>query len=474
METANTNSTSMGHTQAALTKELNEFRNKVQGRIVTENDDEYETARKIWNGMIDKRPLAIVKCTSESDVKNAVSFVRDNNLKLSVRGGGHNVAGNSLCDGGVVIDLSLMNQVTVDPEKKVVRVSGGATLGDVDRETLKYNLAAPLGVVPRTGVAGLALHGGLGINTRKYGLTADNLIAAEIVTADGKLRKVDEEQEHELLWALKGGGGSFGVVTSFTFKLFRVETEVFLSMVMYPIDVAVGHMRKWRDLMANAPDEVMSLSLLWSFPDEEHIPEEYKHQPCLVIVASYAGTVKEGEMATQPFRELSNPVADLSGPMPYIDVQQIFDPEYPDGRHYYWKSTYVDALDDELIEALKHHATQRPSILSSLDIWSLGGAMGRIEKSESAFAQRDALFLIALESNWDDPADDEVNVTWSRQVMNDLQRFSNGATYLNFAGFGEDNSDMVRKTFGENFQKLRLIKERYDPEDLFSSSFNIR
>lgn len=474
METADTNFISKGISQGVLTEKLEAFRKQVQGKVITEHDPEYEQARRIWNGMIDKRPLLIVKCSSTDDVINTVNFVRQNNLRLSVRGGGHNAAGNSLCDDGVVIDLSAMNQVDVDTRLQVVKVGGGATLNDLDCATVPHGLATPVGVVPRTGVAGLALHGGLGILTRKYGLTADNLIAAEVVTADGRLRKVDARENADLLWALKGGGGSFGVVTSFTFRLHRIETEVFLTMVMYSADNAFDIIRKWRDLMLAAPDEVMSLALFWSFPDEEYVPPEYKHQPSVGVMVVYAGNVEEGEKAGRPFRNLARPVIDLSGPMPYQVVQQLFDSEYPDGRHYYWKSTYVDRLDDDLIRALASHAAQRPSVLTSLDVWPLGGAMGRVSKSESAFAQRDASFLIALESNWNDPADDEKNVTWSRTVMNDLQRYSNGATYLNFAGLGENNSDMVRKTFGENFKKLKLIKELYDPDNLFASTFNIR
>jgi FAD/FMN-containing dehydrogenase len=453
---------------------LNRFREEVRGQVILEGDREYESSRKIWNGMIDKRPLAIIKCSGNADVIKAVNFARTNNIKVSVKGGGHNVAGNSLCDGGIVIDLSPIKHVLVDSEGKTVKVGGGATLGDVDHETQIYGLATPLGVVSKTGIGGLTLHGGMGLLSRKFGLTADNLIGAEVVTAGGQLLKVNKNQHADLFWAIRGGGGSFGVVTSFEFQLHPVGTEIWIAMVMYPFNKATSLIRQWREIMINAPDEIMSLALLWSFPDEEFIPEADRQQPCLVIAASYAGTPEEGEKALMPFRTLDTPTADLSGLMPYLSAQKLFDPEYPDGMRYYWKSTYMNDLDDELIQTIADHASKRPSVLSSLDVWALGGALGRTDKNTTAFAQREAPFMVALESNWTNPSDDEINLAWSRNLYDDLQRFSNRGTYLNFAGFGENTSEMVRNTFGNNFEKLKAVKEKYDPDDFFSSSFNIK
>lgn len=455
-------------------EKLTRFSEEVRGQVIIEGDYEYESSRNVWNGMIDKRPLAIVKCSGNADVIKTVNFARRNNINVSVRGGGHNVAGNSLCDGGIVIDLSPMKHVLVDSDKNTVRVGGGATLGDVDHETQMFGLAAPLGIVSKTGVGGLTLHGGMGWLSRKFGLTIDNLTEASVVTAGGQLLKVNKNQHADLFWAIRGGGGSFGVVTSFDFQLHPVGTEIWIAMVMYPFNKATSIIRQWRDIMKNAPDEIMSLALLWSFPDEEFISIEDRRQPCLVILASYAGSPKEGEKALLPFRKLDTPTVDLSGLMPYLSAQQLFDPDYPDGMRYYWKSTYVNALNDELIQTIAEHASQRPSVLSSLDIWALGGTLGRTGKDTTAFAQREAPFLVALESNWTSPEDDEINLSWSGKVHDDLQRFSNGGTYLNFAGFGENTSEMVRKTFGENFDKLKAIKEKYDPDNFFSSSFNIR
>lgn len=452
---------------------LEKFRKEVRGKVILKADPEYETARRIWNGMIDKRPLAIIKCTGNADVIKTVNFAQQHHLKIAVKGGGHNVAGNSISDGGLVIDLSEIKHVLVDLEKRTVMVGGGAILGDVDHETQMFGMAVPQGVVSKTGIGGLTLHGGMGLLSRKYGLTADNMTGAEVVTASGQLLEVNENRHADLFWALRGGGGSFGVVTSFEFKLHPVGPEIWLAMVMYPFDKAVPYIQRWRDLMTNAPDEIMSLSILWSFPDEEYIPAQDRGKPCLVIVASYSGSPSEGEKALEPFRTMGPATADLSGVVPYLSVQQLFDPEYPDGRRYYWKSTYLNELSDELIDTIVGNAAQRPSMLSSLDIWPLGGALRRIDRTITAFAQREAPFMFALESNWIDPADDELNVSWSRKVHDDLQQFSTGGTYLNFAGFGENTSQMVRKTFGDNFEKLKAVKEKYDPDDFFSSSFNI-
>jgi FAD/FMN-containing dehydrogenase len=457
-----------------LNEKLAEFKSAVRGQVILPDDQDYETSRRIWNGIIDKRPLAIIKCTGNADVIKTVNFARNNNLNVSVRGGGHNVAGNAICDGGIVIDLSLINNVVVDYDNKKVRVGGGATLGDVDHETQMFGMATPIGLVSKTGIAGLTLHGGMGLLSRKFGLTSDNLIAAEVVTANGQLLKTDEHRHADLFWALRGGGGSFGIVTSFEFRIHPVGPDILLALVMYPFDQAISCLRKWRDFMIDAPDEIMSIAILWSFPEEDFIPEAYRLKPNLTIAATHTGTPEIGEKALQPLMNLGTPVANLSGPTPFLSAQRLFDPEYPDGRRYYWKSTYVNALDEELIETLTSHALKRPSVLTSLDVWRLGGALSRVKKDATAFAQREAPFMVALESNWKNPADDDTNISWSRMVHDDLQKFSTGGTYLNFPGFGENGGEMVRKTFGSNFEKLRAVKEKYDPENFFSSTIKIR
>ncbi len=454
---------------------IDELRAQVRGRLIRPGDEPYEERRKVWNGMIDRHPALIAECTGTADVAAAVAFARDRRLPISVRGGGHNVAGTAIADAGVVVDLSLMNSVWVDPERRIARVGGGATLGQVDHETQLFGLAVPAGVMSRTGIGGLSLHGGLGLLTRHYGLTCDNLLSADVVTADGSVLLADDHHHRDLLWALRGGGGSFGVVTSFEFRLHLVGPEVWLALVMYPADRAPSILKFFREFMADAPDELMSIAIFWTTPGEEPIPEGARHVPTLILAACHSGPLDEGERAVQPLREVATPLVDLSGPIPFVAAQQLFDPDYPDGRRYYWKSLYLRHLDDEVVAALAGHAARRPSPLSSLDIWALGGAMSRMSEEHGAFARRDAPFLLGIEGNWDDPGQDEANMAWAREVFHDMElRFPDEGTYLNFPGFGEEGEALLKRSYGGNFARLQEIKAKYDPENLFRSSLSIR
>jgi FAD/FMN-containing dehydrogenase len=464
------------HEMPAVLKDesvLSDFRSKIRGRSYMKGDEGYDESRKIWNGMIDKYPAVIVKCSGTADVINTVKFARQQGIRVSVRGGGHNVSGNAICEGGIVIDLSQMRSVRVDAEKKRVRVSGGALLGDIDHETQAFGLAVPAGVMSRTGIAGLALNGGMGLLSRKYGLTSDNLLSADVVTADGKMLVANADQNSDLLWALKGGSGSFGVVTSFEFRLHPVGPDVWIALVLYPINQAEKIIRFFRDFMSTADDEIMAIALFWNAPEQDFIPEEYRGAPVVILAACYSGNAEEGENAIRPFREIETPVADLSGRMPFTTAQTLFDHDYPDGKRYYWKSTYLNSLSDEVIEALIFHAGNRPSPISSLDIWALGGALGRVKPGDTAFAQRNMPFLAGIESNWENPVDDTANMEWTRETYQDLQRFSSGAAYLNFPGFGEEGKTLLKASFGDNFDRLQQIKAKYDPENFFSSNLNI-
>jgi len=425
--------------------------------------------------MIDKRPQLIVECTGTADVIAAVNFAREQGLPISVRGGGHNVSGMAIVDRGVVVDLSGMSAVRVDPARRTARVGGGARLGQIDHETQAFGLAVPLGAVSRTGVAGLCLHGGLGLLTRRYGLTCDHLIGADVVTADGRVLNVDQQNHTDLLWALRGGGGNFGAVTSFEFRLHPVGPDVWIALVMYPVDQAPRILRFFRDFMRDAPDELMALAVFWNTPHGEPMPEHARNVPALVLVACYSGPFDRGERVIQPLRSAGTPLADLSGPMPYVEAQrQIFDPDYPDGRRYYWKSIYMPSLDDGVIETLAAHAARRPSSISSLDIWALGGALARMPSNESAFARRDAPFLLGIEANWDAPEQDEANVSWAREVYRDVaRRFPTEGTYLNFPGFGEEGDALLRASYGANYARLAEVKAKYDPTNLFRSNLNI-
>jgi FAD/FMN-containing dehydrogenase len=423
--------------------------------------------------MIERRPEFIVRPVDTADVAAAIRFAAEQRLPLSVRGGGHNVAGTALCDGGVAIDLSRMRGVSVDPQKRTVTAEGGARLGDVDAETQKHNLAVPLGVVSRTGVAGLTLHGGLGFLSRKYGLSCDNLLAAEVVTADGRIVEADATRNTDLLWALRGGGGNFGVITSFEYQLHSVGPTVFQFLVMYPIARALEVFRFFREFMADAPEELMALGILWNSPEGDPIPEGKRDLPVVIMVGVHSGPIDVAERDVAPLRSIAEPLVDLSGPTPYIDAQRLFDPDYPDGRHYYWKSTYLDGLGDDVIESLVEHTRRRPSHISSLDVWALGGALRREPPGGSAFSNRSSPFLLGIEANWDDARKDEANIAWARELYADMRPFSTGGAYLNFPGFAEEGEDLLRKSFGKSYERLQSIKAKYDPENLFRANLNI-
>lgn len=447
---------------------------RLRGPLLREGDTGYEAARQVWNGMIDKQPALIVRAAGPADVIDAVRFAKGRELLVAVRGGGHNVAGNAVCDGGLAIDLSPMNSVRVDLEAQTARVEGGATWGDVDRETQAFGLATPGGVVSTTGVAGLTLGGGIGWLRNKYGLSCDNLRSADVVTAGGELVRTSADENPDLFWALRGGGGNFGVVTSFEFQLHEVGPEVAFAAVMYPMEEAERLLPAWRDFMEEAPDEVSSQAILWSLPEVEAFPEEVRGRPVFVIGALYSGDPAEGEQVLGPLRELSDPVLDMSDVVPYTAAQSSFDPFYPEGElQYYWKSTRLAGLGEETIRTLIKHASERPSPRTHLIIWHQGGAMRRVEPDETAFGDRSAPYLLTIDSTWPDPSQTEENITWTRAVWEDLQRFSSGGLYLNFPGLGEEGEKLVRSAYGSAYDRLARVKSRWDPENLFRMNQNI-
>jgi FAD/FMN-containing dehydrogenase len=327
--------------------------------------------------------------------------------------------------------------------------------------------------VSETGIGGLALHGGLGFLTRKYGLTADNLVSADVVTADGKLVTADEENHPDLLWALKGGGGNFGIVTSFEFRLHPVGPEVYFLLTFYPASDAAKVLELFRSFMPGAPDELMAIAIYWNAPEGDPIPEPHRGAPVMVVVGSWCGPLDQGERATRPLREIASPIADLSGPMPYLESQRLFDADYPKGRRYYWKSLYLDDLSDEAIRLACDAGAQRPTPLSTVEVWALGGAMGRVRSEATAFYQREAPFLLTIEANAEDPATDEANVAWTRRWHDQAARFSRGGTYFNFGGFWEGGEETLAQSFGTNYPRLRKVKSTYDPKNVFHHNLRI-
>jgi hypothetical protein len=447
------------------------FRANVRGPMLLPGDPEYDTVRAIQNGLIDRRPTLIVRCSGAADVIAAVTFAREHDLLLAVRGGGHNVAGNAVCDGGLLIDLSLMRGVHVDHTARTVRVQGGATWGDVDRESQVFGLAVPGGVVSTTGVGGLTLHGGMGHLRRKYGLSIDNLLSVDIVMADGRLHKASADENADLFWAVRGAGSNFGVVTSFEFLAHSLGPAVMLCAPMYAQEDAPRVVRAWRDFMTTAPEEVSSLIVFWSVPGG--FPPEIVGKPVVIAAAVYAGPPEEGQRAVQPLRELATPIIDLSGSMPYTAIQSAFDPFFPKGLLMYWKSLYVEELSDPLIDEVCRLAAERPSSHSPIDIWHHGGAMRRVEAGATAFGAREAPFMLSFDSTWTDPLDTERNIAWTRQAWTDMHRYSSGGLYLNFPGFGEEKEALLQAAYGPNYERLRRLKAEHDPTNLFRMNINI-
>ncbi|ADD07657.1 FAD-linked oxidoreductase (plasmid) [Natrialba magadii ATCC 43099] len=446
---------------------------RFHGEIVLPEDASYDDARVVWNGMIEKYPAIIACCSGTADVISAVNFARENDLLVAVRSGGHNVSGSAVCDDGMVIDLAEMNGVWVDPDERTVWAQAGATLGDVDHETQVFGLATPLGVVSDTGVAGLTLGGGIGHLRNKYGLSCDNLTSVGIVTADGEYCTASENENEELFWGLRGGGGTFGIVTGFEFDLHPVGPEVATGLVFYPGDLAVTVLPAFRDYEESAPDELTTLVSMGVFPEEELFPVDAVDKFKIAILGVYADAPGQGETVIEPLRKLGEPLADFSGRIPYTEFQQLFDDDYPDGMRYYWKSLYLASLSDDVIHRSLEWAEAAPSRLSTVDIWPLGGAIADVGHDESAFAGREAPYLLGVEANWEDPRQDGANVEWARDCLDDMRQFSDGSVYLNFPGFYEDSDEMLETTFGDAYDRLVALKNEYDPTNLFSPTQNI-
>jgi FAD/FMN-containing dehydrogenase len=454
---------------------IEELRVTFRGELIEPESSGYDEIRHVRNGLIDRHPAVIARCAGTADVVAAVNFAREHELLVSVRGGGHNVAGTATNDGGLVIDLSPMRGVRVDPGAKTVRVQGGATWGDVDRETQLFGLATPGGVVSSTGVGGLTLHGGWGWMRRKYGYCVDNLLAVDIVTADGQVRTASETEHPDLFWAVRGAGSNFGVVTSFEFRLHEVGPLVAFAAPVYALEDVERVVPIWRDFLADAPEEVSSSFLFWGVPAAEAFPAELHDKAVAVPVAMYAGPAEEGERVLRPLRELATPVLDLSGTMPYAVLQGAFDAFFPKGRLYYWKSLYLNDFDEETMAATIQYARDRPTPMSLMALWHLaGGAASRVGTDATAFGRRTAPYLLSLDTTWDDPAETERCIAWTRAVWSDLHRFSDGGLYLNFAGFGEEKEVLVRAGYGANYDRLVELKTRYDPGNLFRVNQNIR
>jgi len=445
---------------------LSNLAKQLDGSLQRPGDPEYDAARKIWNAMIDRHPKLIVRCLSTKDVVHAVLFAREHDLLVSVRGGGHNVAGNAVCDDGLMIDLTLMNDVSIDTKANSVTAGGGCTLGDIDTASHPFGLAVPAGIISETGIGGLALGGGVGWLVRKYGMTCDNLIAAEVITADGEIVIASETENEDLFWGLRGGGGNFGVVTNFQFRAYSVA-EVIGGMVIYPRSAARDVYRFYRDFTKEAPLELTAYCACLTTPDGT---------PATAILACYCGDPASAESALRPLREFGSPIADTLALIPRIEMQTMFDAGFPYGNRNYWKSSFIDELTDDAIDLIVEHGNRNTSPLSALMIeYYFGGPSSEIGETDTAFAHRNAQYDLGVIGQWQDATEDADHMKWVRSTYNAIEPYSNGRIYANLIGADQMTDEkQLRATFGVNYDRLVTLKQKYDPTNFFCMNQNVK
>lgn len=450
------------------------LRSVLRGELLEPGSSAYDAARVVWNGLIDRRPALIARCRNAADVIAAVNHARNHRLTIAVRSGGHNVAGYAVCDDGLMIDMSLMNAVHIAPGLDRALIEGGATWADVDAASTPFGRATPGGLISMTGVAGLILSGGIGWLRGTHGLSCDNLIAADVVTADGGLIRASEVENTDLLWALKGGGGNFGIVVNFELRLHPIADQVMFCAPAYPEEHAVDVIPKWRDYMASAPDEVSGLAEFSTIPSDQAYPQEIWGRRVITLATVYDGPAEMGECITQPLRAFGEPLLDFSGRMSYRELQSIYDGLFPKGRdRCYWKSTYLSGLRDDVVDEIIERLANRPSEMTYASIWKFGGAVQRIASDATAFGDRTMPFMLSLDAIWSDPSDDEANISWVRNAWQDMQRHSTGRLYLNFPGLGEGDNLVCNAVGAETYSRLQKIKRIYDPDNHFHMNQNI-
>ncbi len=430
-------------------------------------DPGYDAARRVWNGAIDRYPAFIARCGEVADVVEAVRFARERDLTIAVRGGGHNVAGTGTCDGGLVIDLSGMKAVRVDPAGRTAWAQGGLVWGELDARTQEHGLAVPGGIVSSTGIAGFTLGGGIGWLHRPYGLTVDNLLGAEVVTADAEVVRADAD----LLWGLRGGGGNFGIVTEFEYRLHPVGPRLMAGLIFYRAADLPAVARGYRDIMAAAPDELTLVLVLRRAPAAPFLPERLHGQPMVALVGCYAGPLADGDRALAPLRELAPPVADLIQPRAYTQFQSILDGSWTAGFGNYWKAEYLSGVPDAALPILAGYLEGITSPLSDVKLATMGGAVRRVPADATAFAHRDAPFVLNINARWPLPGDGGPHADWAQRLWQAMRPFSTGGTYLNF--LGDEGGDRVRAAYGAAYPRLVALKDRYDPGNVFRLNQNV-
>jgi len=456
--------------ESTTDSQFDTLRARVRGDLLEPHDDEYEEARQVWNAMVDKHPAAIVRCSGVADVITCVDYARDDDVLLSVKGGGHHVSGSAICDGGLTIDLSRMNGIWIDPESKTARVQAGATWGDVDHETQQFGLATVGGQDPNIGVAGMTLGGGIGWLSRRYGLTVDNLLEVEMVTAQGEFVTANESTHPELFWALRGGGGNFGVVTSFEFQLHDFGPTVLAGSLIYPSEDAIDVARNYRDVMEDAPRELRTLFGLMVLGEESYLPEHLHNRPVAIVISLYAGDPSDGYPIVEPLREFGEPVIDSIKERPYKEFQQAGTSDEP--YRVYLRSQYLEQLPEEALEIIVNYFDDAPSWDSSVFISHRGGAETAKPPDVTAYPHRREAFHVLIESRWDDAAADFENMEWVSEFHRALAPHTTGGPAMNFLT-SDEPEERVRSAYGENYSKLVAIKDQWDPGNLFRMNQNI-
>lgn len=452
--------------------QLDALKLRLKGPLLLPADPAYAESRTVWNAMIDRHPLAVARCLGVADVVACVQFARQHDLLLSIKGGGHNIAGLAVADGALMLDLGLMRGVWVDPVRKIAHAQGGCLLGDVDRETQLHGLAAVLGFVSLTGISGLTLGGGFGYLTRRYGWSSDNVTGMEVVTADGRLVRASESENQDLFWALRGGGGNFGVVTGIDYALYPVGPEVVGGVVAWPQSAAPEVLELYRKLVATAPPELTLVMLMRPAPPAPWLPKEMHGQPIVALLACHTGSPEEAEKAVAPIKAFGKPVGDILVRRPYVQMQSLLDATQPKGRRYYWKSEYLPDIEPALCAQAIEQAAKIRSPHSAVIFFQIDGALNRLEPAHSPVGNRDARFVLNLAGSWDAAADDAANIAWARDAWSALKAFSTGGNYVNFLT-EDEGPERIAAALGGSVGRLAEIKRRWDPENRFRTNRNI-
>jgi FAD/FMN-containing dehydrogenase len=451
---------------------IDALRPRLRGPLLVPGDSGFDDARSVWNAMIDRRPAGIARCLGVADVVAGVTFARDNGVELSIKGGGHNIAGLAVCDGGLMLDMSLMRGVWVDPAARTARAQAGCLLGDVDRETQVHGLAAVLGFVSNTGIAGLTLGGGFGYLTRRFGWSCDNVVSIDLVTAEGRVVRASERENSALFWGLRGGGGNFGVATSFEYALYPVGPEVVAGAIAWRAEEAPEVLAMYCALSAKAPPDLTCVALMRLAPPAPWLPKEIHGKPIVALFVCHSGAVTEGEKLVAPIKAFRAPVGDIIQRRPYVSQQSLIDATQPKGRRYYWKSEYLPRLEPELLAQVIEHARRIVSPHSAIVLFALDGALNRLPAGHSPVGNRDAASVLNITASWEKAGEDAANIEWARGAWRDMRRFSTGGTYVNFLT-EEEGDERIRAAYGTSHARLAALKSTWDPDNLFRTNKNI-